>query len=315
MNQRIKKHLLFTTLAVCLLAVVGLPLKSIAATDNTDKTSLAVSPPTFDLSANPGDTLHDSIKVQNITDKTVDINTSIKNFVAVGTEGEVGLTDQNGQYSLAKWIHVTPSSAVLQAKESKVFNFTVDVPKNAEPGGKFGSIVFSTTHGASGASAVGVSQQIGTLLLLRIAGDAKEQASISSMLADHTSQNDTVTYKTLISNEGNVQVKPIGSITITNMFGKKVATIPFGGKYVIPGAKREFINQWQHSGMLIGKYTATLTLLYGTKNMTLTSSVSFISIPWKMLGIILFIAVIIGLMLWKARNRLKRAFRILFEKE
>lgn len=310
-----KKYLVLSIILAGILTAVAFPLRIIAQSNNSqDKTTLSVTPPTFDLSANPGDTVKNSIKVQNVTDKPLSIKTAIKNFEPVGTQGDVGLTDDSGQYSLASWIHVTPGSSVLQPKESKVFNFSIDIPKNAEPGGKFGSIVFQTAPG-SDKTAVGVSQQIGTLLLLRIAGDAKESAHIVSMQADRDAEGQSVIYKTLIANDGNVQVKPIGSITVTNMFGKKITTMPFGGKYVIPGAQREFDNTWNHKGVLFGKYTATLTLLYGTKNTTLTATTSFISIPWKLISIILLAIVLLGFVLWKSRKRLKRAFLILFEKD
>ncbi len=301
-------------LAALTLVLLSLPIQDARAL-SSDKTGLAFSPPTFDLSANPGQNLNESIRVENLTTNPIPVKASVENFVAIGTQGNVGLTNNQTQYSLAQWITVSPGSAVIPAKGSTVFNYTINIPPNAEPGGRFGSIVFQTSPGGSGSSSgVGVSQQFGSLILLRIAGNAKEQASIVSMTAD-TNKSNQVTFKTLIKNTGNVQVKPIGSLVVTNMFGSTVLTEPFGDKYVIPSAERQYNNVWSFNGILFGKYTATVTMIYGNKNTTLSASTSFISIPWKIIGISLVIIVVLVFLFWKARKRIGRALRILFGKE
>ena len=301
-------------ISVLSLLVVSVPF-SVASAQTGNQTGLAFSPPTFDLSAEPGQVLHESIKVDNLTTNATPVKASVENFVAVGDQGDVGLTNNQTAYSLAQWISVNPSSTVIPAKASSVFNFTVNVPANAEPGGRFGSIVFQTNSGSSGSkTGVGVSQQFGSLILLRIAGNAREQASIVNMSSSFSKGNQVI-FKTLIKNSGNVQVKPIGNLVVTNMFGDQVNSQPFGGKYVIPGAERQYDNVWTYKGILFGKYTATVTLIYGSKNTTLSYATSFISIPWKLILICLLIIVIIVAVLYKARRRIFKALRILFGKE
>src|SRR3989344_2318523 len=69
----------------------------------------AVSPPTFELSANPGDTLSNVVRVENLSDSELTIEMDTRNFTAYGEEGAVGLTDEESGFSLASWIAVPPT--------------------------------------------------------------------------------------------------------------------------------------------------------------------------------------------------------------
>lgn len=281
----------------------------------SNATSLVVSPPTFDLTANPGDTQTESIRLENITNLPLPVTTSLESFVPLGTSGAVSLTPESSQYSLVSWISLTPRSTTIAPKSSATFQFTITVPINAEPGGKFGSIVFSTGSTSQSASSIGVSQRVGALVLLRVAGSANEQAKISNFQADlsyHKIKN-TISFSTLVADTGNVQVKPIGNIVITNMFGHKVANIPFDSKYVLPGASRSFTSLWHH-GFIFGRYTANQTLLYGTSNKIMTATTSFISIPWKLIITVLVLMVVLIFILWKGKTRLGKALSVLFGK-
>jgi hypothetical protein len=86
---------------------------------------LAVSPPTFELSANPGDKLERSIRVDNLVDKPIPITVDRRNFAALGEEGQAVLTEEVTPFSLASWIKVDPTTVTIPAKASHVFKFTV----------------------------------------------------------------------------------------------------------------------------------------------------------------------------------------------
>jgi hypothetical protein len=64
---------------------------------------------------------------------------------------------------------------------------------------------------------------------------------------------------------GNVHVKPMGVIEITDMFGRKVAalTVNDKGGNVLPKSTRLFSNIWKDN-FGFGRYQAMLALSYGT---------------------------------------------------
>lgn len=279
-----------------------------------EKVSLTISPPTFELSANPGDSLENTIKLENSTDKSLKILAEARNFTAVGEEGSVGLTEEETPFSLASWIKITPTEAELPAKSSRIFTFRTEVPLNAEPGGHFGSIIFKTRGIRPGETGAALSQEIGALVLLQIAGKTKEEASLESFSTKKSLwEYGPVEFETRIKNTGNVHLKPVGSIIITNIFGKKIATFETERRNVLPEAIRKIAGSWDQR-LLLGKYTATAIFTYGTQSKILTASTTFFGFPYKIGGVILAILLIFGIFLYRIRERLKLALKVLLGK-
>lgn len=275
---------------------------------------LSITPPTFNLSANPGDVIKHTVRVDNLSSAAIPVKAVVENFTAEGEQGSVNITTSNEPYELASWVTVSPQVATIPAKGSQVFNYTVNVPKNAEPGGRFGAIVFQVSAGQIAGTGVSIGQEISSLVLLRIAGDAKEKASISQFSAQSSSiEQGPVDFLLRVKNEGNVHIKPVGTITIADIFGRKVASIPVDSKNILPTAIRQ-LNATYKEKNLFGRYTATVSLVYGTKQQTVTATTAFFIIPWKLIAIILVIVLIIAFLMYKARRRLIRTTKVLFGK-
>lgn len=307
-------------IGTALVAISLVVLCSIGVVQAADqpKMGLAISPPTFELAANAGDVLKNSLRVDNIVDIPLEVSVDARNFTALGEEGGINLTPaEEDDYSLASWISVTPEKVTIPAHESKTFEYTITVPQNASPGGRFGSIVFQTAPSTalSGQSGVAVSQEVGTLVFVKIAGDVTEKASVAGFTTLNNLHNKgPVDFDIRVKNDGNVHFKPKGTITISNFFGKQIATIPINEQNVLPGAIRKMDASWG-SGMLFGRYNATLSLVYGKDGQVITASTAFWGFPYKLMGIVLLILLLIGAALYPLRHRIWRAFKILFGKE
>ncbi|MCL4367510.1 hypothetical protein M1563_05080 [Patescibacteria group bacterium] len=271
---------------------------------------MAISPPTFEISANPGDTLQNTIKLTNLTNDPLNVSVDRRNFTAIGEEGAVGLTNEETTFSLASWITVDPEQVTVPAKQSYIFSFKINVPLNAEPGGHFGSIVFRTGGVKQNQAGAAVTQELGSLILLKVAGDTTTKASVASFnSAQNLWEYGPVVFDTRVTNEGNVHVKPTGTITITDVLGQKVATIQLDQRNVLPGATRKVDSAWnQH--LLFGKYTATLSLVYGNGQL-LTATTTFIGFPYKIAAVVLVVLIIITFFLYRMRRRLKLAMGVL----
>src|SRR5688572_22414881 len=59
---------------------------------------IVVTPPTFEISANPGDAAKNSIRVDNLTSAPLHITHVFKNFMALGEEGQVGLSEEESGF-------------------------------------------------------------------------------------------------------------------------------------------------------------------------------------------------------------------------
>ncbi|HEX4662330.1 MAG TPA: DUF916 domain-containing protein [Candidatus Saccharimonadales bacterium] len=300
--------------SVFLTALALLVTPTVAATPPVSQ-GLSISPPTFNLSANPGDSAEHTIRVENLSAGAIPINAVVENFTAAGELGEVNITSGSEPYALASWTTVSPQTVTIPAKSSQVFTFTTNVPKNAEPGGRFGAIVFQVAPGLiTNISGVAVGQEISSLVLLRVAGDAKEKASIAEFSTSTPSiEQGPVTFLLRIKNQGNVHLKPVGTITIADIFGHKVATLPVNSNNILPDAIRQFTATYAQQN-LFGRYTATASLVYGSKQQTVTATTAFFIIPWKLLAIGAIVIAIIAFLMYRGRRRLTSSLKVLFGK-
>lgn len=276
-----------------------------------NQVTISVSPTVFDLSANPGDIIENSFRIVNGTDQPLTLTASPKNFTAEGEEGAVALTDEETSFSLANWITVTPQQILVPARGSQDFTFVINVPDNAEPGGHFGSVIIATNPVQVGATGAAVSQEAGPLILVSVAGDIVKSAKILEFASQSGFyENGPVVLETRVENEGNVHFKPAGTITIKNMFGNEVTKINLEEKNVLPGTVRKLVNEWAPR-FAVGKYTADLSIVFGTDQAVETAGTSFIVFPYKiiipaLLGVILLVFALI-----KFRKRLAAAGRAL----
>ncbi len=278
--------------------------------------SISVSPPTFEVSANPGDNISNVIRVQNTSDRLLTITTEKRNFTAVGDEGEVGLTEDDTQYSLAKWVTVTPEVADINPGETFTFAYTIEIPSNAEPGGHFGSIIFRTSalKEADKVTGTSVAQEVGSLLLVKLSGNVKEKLRMDSFSPKETFyEYGPVDFEMKFTNTGNVHIKPVGNVIITDVFGNKVANIGVETRNVLPSASRRMEAKWDKK-LLFGKYTAVATLNYGSDKDLLTATSSFTVIPYKIVTGAFFALIVVLYILFKMRKRLGKALKVLFSK-
>ena len=278
-------------------------------------TNISISPLTFDLSANPGDTITDEILVRNSGVAPVVINPETEDFVADGEEGQVSLTESKSTYSLASWIQLNTGQFTLNGGQQQQIKFEIRIPVNAEPGGHYASVYghLSPTI-ANATNGSGVGQKIGALILLRVGGDANEDANIASFsTTKHAYETGPVGFDIRIQNTGTVHIKPMGVIAVTDEFGKKVATIPVDQKNILPGAIRHLTASWTKTPAF-GKYTATLLSLYGTDNKQITAATTFWIIPWVKIAQWAAGFIVLLFLLWLARRRFKNAIKAFLDK-
>ncbi len=279
------------------------------------ETSLTISPLTYDLSANPGDTVVNEFMVRNNAQEAIDVSIESEDFVAIGEEGDVNLTTEKTTYSLASWIQTDLARFTLGAGEEKKLKFQIKVPYNAEPGGHYASVfahVSPPIDTAQSGSYVG--QKIASLILLKVAGEVQEEANIETFKTSKAYYSeDPIIFNTRIKNTGSVHLKPKGVIAITDIFGKKVADISVEQKNVLPDSIRRIETEW-NDAPTIGKFTATLVELYGDNNKQLTAATTFWIIPWKAIVVWGGIITLIVAILFFTRKRIGKALKVLVSK-
>ncbi len=292
------------------ISVVSVALSTLiaplASAQSTGGQALEIGPPVVNLSADPGQTITTSISIRDVSTSSLIVTNEINDFIANGEDGTPQVVlDQTIQspYSIRSWI--TPiDQLTLKPKEIKSIPLTVSVPSNAAPGGYYGIVRFTGTPPDLEGTGVSLSASLGSLIFLRVNGDAKEQISIEQFYTnDGTSERSLFEFKPVtltarLKNTGNIYEQPTGLVTVKNMFGKAIATLPVndGQRTILPDSTRKFDQLLDSTvvgdGMMFGYYTADLTIKYGSSGQTINASTSFWVIPFKLIlaGVILLIA-------------------------
>ena len=304
MNKKISLILIAAALVVSLFA----PAQSIYAVNDAAGQALEIAPPVLTLSANPGDTINAQINLRDISNTPLIVTSTINDFSAKGENGEPNIDIEGTEpspYSIKPWLQPLPQLN-LKSKEMQKLPVIIKVPSNAAPGGYWGVVRFTATPPDMDQTGVALSASLGSLIFVRVNGDAKESMEISSFYTSEPGKDSAATlfestpldFVLRIKNTGTVHEQPVGRIAVTDMFGREAAgvNVNLEGRNVLPGSIRKFNASLDKGALgttrLFGKYTATITVTYGAKKQTVTSQLTFWVIPYRLITLI-----IIGLIL------------------
>lgn len=294
----------------------GPEAKAFAASEDKaapSKKAVSVSPVTFELTANRGEVFTNQLKISNVGTEPLAIAMEAEDFTTVGEGGEVVVKPaEDTSFSLAKWFTMEPKNFALAPGEEKIVTFTISVPLDAEPGGHYATIMAAAQGAIVNTTGVAFVQKTGSLILLSVAGEVKEQMVVNYLGAPFLNEYGPIPFKIRFENLGSIHVKPKGFVSITDSFDKKLVDIPFSQHNIFPGKARVVETSWD-TKYLFGKYTATLVGSYGLGNTPFTAFTTFWVVPWKIVGGSAIGLILIVWIFWKMRRRLKLALRALIK--
>jgi len=265
--------------------------------------ALTISPARFEFSADPGDTIQSEIILINEQKVTLAFKASFERVTTKGSYGEPVFTGEKA--GLANWIKLTPSEIILGPGQEKKISLTIEVPKNADAGGNYAAIFWSTVPFEEGGSGMGITMRVATLVLLRVSGEVIESGEILNFRANEKMINYLpIDFSCAFKNTGTVHLKPGGKIVIKNILGRIAKILPINseGYNVLPDSQRNFSASWQpeleikgegflaelkreKADFAFGYYRTTLDLEFGAaqEKQSLNSSLGFWVIPWRIL--------------------------------
>jgi len=311
-----KKNKIFQLQIILILSFFVLLFLSNNAQAQT-KRALSISPLIFDFSVEPGDSLKNSIRLYNPSEDPVTVTMAVEDFLPTGESGEVQIVDLSPEmektYSLINWVKIEPVTLEIYPRQEKFISFTVEVPVDVEPGGKYGAIIANLSSPGS-INGPSILQKIASLLLLTVAGEVEEKLLVTKFSGPNFQEYGPINFLLQLENQGTVHLRPRGFVTITDWQNKKVVDLPLPQNAVMPGAKRIINIVWPEKN-IIGRYTATLVGSYGSANKPFVASLTFWIWPWKISLVIFIIFVLLLILFIRARKRMGVALRILFRGE
>ena len=301
---------IITTSVIAIVISLFSPAVHVAAVENSQGSgqALEISPPVLTLSGNPGQTIKSQISLRDISKGSLRVTGQVNDFVANGEDGTPKIlmdeTEPN-PYSLKSWIAPLPS-LLLKPQQIENLPVTVKIPADAAPGGYYGVVRFTATPPELEGTGVSLSASLGALILMTVNGAAKEGLTIEEFSVNSGNgkaktvfESTPLTFVQRFKNTGNIHEQPVGQVTITDMFGKKVAAINVNllKNNILPQSIRKFEQKLDSSVLgkkkLFGKYTATLSATYGVNKQTVNSTTTFWVIPYTLIGIVIA-ALIVG---------------------
>jgi hypothetical protein len=293
---------------------------------------ITVGPPLAEYTIEQGQTMSGVVNVNNYAPAPITLYPQVMDFAAKNESGEPAFleTDPNRKYSLSSWIKFSPEPIILDIGEIVPVQYQMVVPQDAESGGHYGVIFFSTKapqEVKEGEARIGANIKVGQLVLVTVPGDIREEGVVASFAARlfsflpniHLFKEGTkftdfdfdprwdwnIPIETRIENTGNVHFKPQGNITVKNIIGQEKATLAVNESKgnVLPEMTRKFENTWVPAWWQAGIYKANLDLTYGADNKALTDSQYMVVIPW---WLVLILVVIVIYIIRSLRKRKKK---------
>jgi len=316
---------MFVSLAVVFAAfLVGTTPSAYAATDiGAAAQGLQVSPAITNLNAVKGNTYLVKVSILNVTAHSLQVTGTVGDFGAKDETGTPKIltaeqdSDLGSSASFRAWTG-TIGGITLAAKTSQMVTIPVTVPDTAEAGGHYGIITFTGAQPNINGQEIGQVASIGSLVLVRVAGQITEQLKLDSFYVTHNGrqtgfvQNGPLDIVTRFQNTGNVHVAPTGIITVKNMLGGTTASLALTNKpgNILPDSIRRF-DQTLKNKWLFGKYSLTLNATYGESGKSIVASTSFWAIPYKLIAVVV---VALALLIVVLRKGLKRYNQRVIEK-
>lgn len=122
--------LLFSILFLSNLSAQVGPEDGTPSEEDMNPAGVAVTPSTVWMSGKPGTKTNQEVKVKNDSKKLMKFSISFNDF-QMNEAGKVEFLEAGeGEYSLSKWINVSPTFFELEPGEKQIINVTVDVPSS-----------------------------------------------------------------------------------------------------------------------------------------------------------------------------------------
>ncbi len=266
---------------------------------------ISLFPIKFRVTINPGDTYSDTVTVMNPNSFPIGVQPEIEN-IGGGDEGAITLIAGDAPYGLMSWIQMTKDPFTLAPNERRQVPFSIVIPKDGEPGGHYGAILFRAiqpTNGTSTQSGVGVSGRVGSVILVEVPGATQKTGELYNFTGPSYMSHGPVTFTFHVKDTGNTHFDPTGAVTVSGWFMAD-AVLPFESRVVFPGYSRTFTATWP-SRYAFGPLTAKVEVQMPDGG-TQVATLSFFAFPWQE-GLI----VVVGLSaLWFVARFFKRKFKI-----
>jgi len=309
-----KRQLKLNFLLGIIVFVLGLLLLNFQPIQAQTTLPLTVAPSRQEVAIDPGGTTAVNVKFYNRGDTPVAGLLKVADFIVQDNEGTPefleGPTQLSPRFAAASWVQLPYDRIAIAPKDKVSIQAKITAPLDARPGGRYIAIYFEpsgkpTKIGYSKEGITPIAARIASLVYLRVSGPITEDAYVVQFSAPRFSEYGPILITTEILNRSSYHIRPKGTITLTDMFGRQIAQEKLKEVNIFPDVTR-LLETKIGSKWMFGKYRAELAAAYGETGKALTAVTYFWVFPWKIASAGLLAVIIIILLISFSYRRFKR---------
>ncbi len=282
MRESVVGFVVLTALALTLRA----PVPAHAA-----RFSVELAPAQIELTLDPGTSSSQWVGVRNHAENPIDLTVFVRDFDLLADGSfemqELGHTT----YSAGTWLDFPVATMRLAPDETRIIDYNIVVPEDAESGGHYAAIVFEgvpvETEGQEDTTSVQIIGQVVGQVLITIPGPISRNLVIESLSVPTVvfgAGADTVSVR--ITNAGNVHLTPNGYVQTWGGLPSGSFDEEFGQFTLLPGASRDFQVKLENVPWL-GRMKAKTELQFGPRigvfDHSVETSVGYFVLSWKVI--------------------------------
>jgi len=225
----------------------------------------------FVLNTEPGATIHSQVRVIN----TGSVGGTARLYPVDGatgqTSGIVFLNREDPRQSAGAWLDPPLQTLVLDPGESRVAEFSVRIPADAQAGQHVAGLAVEDASPAQGGPGAADGQKAGfsvtvlsravVAVQVNLPGPAVEQLEARSITPAGGAGYQQLLLK--LQNDGNTMLKPSGSLQVTDGKGRTLQSLTLKLDTLLPQTSIDYPVAVQNQAVGAGDYHAALTLDYG----------------------------------------------------
>lgn len=211
------KRFLRTSYKVALLgfalAVIGINTQAARAATG----GLTISPTSIDAKVAPGTTYKSNVQVINQGTDAFTYKLYVTPYNVSGEAYKPYFTPVKGAIDATQWISLSSQGGQLKGGSENTIPVSINVPKGTGAGSYYATVFAETED--KGDSGVITRKRVGTILYLRVTGQAVERGSVESWSVPMLQQS-PFKAKLRLNNTGSVHYNGDAKITVSDVFGK-----------------------------------------------------------------------------------------------
>jgi hypothetical protein len=325
-HTRARGRRVLAVAALALATSLGLPAAPAHAVDNgewavvpTSEGAATTSRSSFAFDVAAGQSLEDSVTVQNLSDRTI----TFQIYAADGFTGPEGGYAVHGpddpRGDVGSWVHLAADRWELPAGMQVEVPFVITVPADATPGDHAGGIAaldVDATPVDGGDVQLTVRRAVAVPVFVRVNGPLQPSLRVRDVAVEHAGTAvpggaSRTTLSLTIVNDGNVRMSPEVEAELDAMVGPGDHRFePQQVTHLLPGAEATLHFEWD-GAPAIGPATARVRVL--ADDVELERSTTTWTVPWLPLGALAVL--VLGLLGARRWTRRRRTTRLLAERD